>query len=490
MQNRGRCKRSHCWLACGQLLLSSACLIDERDPDVVATSSLEAAAGAGALGGQQGAVVNPMGDVDGGSPTSTLPQSAGEPSPMQLPALVPGQVEVVVVGAGRVRSTPAGIDCPGTCRARFDGADSVTLTASGAPDSGNYFAGWSGDCAGFDECRLTLERGRNVSVGFGPANIAFITSETYIPGTLGGIEGADARCRARAQAGGLEGNYVAWISNASVDAIDRLRGARGWIRPDGLEVVDSAEDILTGRVFYPPRLNELGVDVLLGPAFTGTNATGRWSSNSCGNWDTLEANYTSGNASCVGECFSEVSLRPCDITPTALYCFGIDHAVRVEPVRAAGRLAFVSTIGFSSGGGIGSADQVCQTEAQRAGLAGSFLAELAQADSPPEARFNLDGPPWVRVDGVLLNVSAAKYFSDMFQGSAPNVTATGNYLTRTEAWTGQLGSMAPTIDGTCDDWRSTTGTEGVIASVQFTLNRGGAAGRNCSNFFSLSCLQQ
>src|SRR5437773_8501294 len=44
---------------------------------------------------------------------------------------------------GTVRSTPAGIDCPGTCSAVLTGA--VTLTA--APSDLWVFDHWGGDCA-------------------------------------------------------------------------------------------------------------------------------------------------------------------------------------------------------------------------------------------------------------------------------------------------------------------------------------------------------
>lgn len=51
-------------------------------------------------------------------------------------------------GTGAITSSPAGIACPGTCLAGFLFGRSVTLTAT--PDSGAYFAGWTGGCAGQD----------------------------------------------------------------------------------------------------------------------------------------------------------------------------------------------------------------------------------------------------------------------------------------------------------------------------------------------------
>jgi hypothetical protein len=52
-------------------------------------------------------------------------------------------VELAGTGTGRVLSTPAGIDCPGTCTAGFPVPTRVELTP--LADEGSAFAGWSGD---------------------------------------------------------------------------------------------------------------------------------------------------------------------------------------------------------------------------------------------------------------------------------------------------------------------------------------------------------
>ncbi|HMC72657.1 MAG TPA: hypothetical protein VKJ07_26115, partial [Mycobacteriales bacterium] len=60
-------------------------------------------------------------------------------------------VWVVVNGPGTVTSTPAGIACPGSCAATFDGP--VALTAT--PAAGAAFDGWSGACTGTGACTVT-----------------------------------------------------------------------------------------------------------------------------------------------------------------------------------------------------------------------------------------------------------------------------------------------------------------------------------------------
>src|SRR5690606_37464596 len=81
-------------------------------------------------------------------------------------------------------------------------------------------------------------------------NVVFVTSTQQAAGSLGGLEGADALCRARAEAGGLPRpeSYVAWLSDDTVSAIDRLSGSRGWVRPDGRPFVDTLADLESGII--------------------------------------------------------------------------------------------------------------------------------------------------------------------------------------------------------------------------------------------------
>ena len=70
---------------------------------------------------------------------------------------------VTVEGAGLVRSSPAGIDCPEVCGAKFDVGTAVTLTAEAA--AGSVFSGFAGACSG-TACTVTLDADRAVSARF------------------------------------------------------------------------------------------------------------------------------------------------------------------------------------------------------------------------------------------------------------------------------------------------------------------------------------
>ncbi len=67
-------------------------------------------------------------------------------------------------GGGSVVSSPAGIDCAGSCTASFASGTVVTLVAAPAP--GSVFAGWSGHCGGTGACVVTMAGARTVTATF------------------------------------------------------------------------------------------------------------------------------------------------------------------------------------------------------------------------------------------------------------------------------------------------------------------------------------
>jgi trimeric autotransporter adhesin len=78
--------------------------------------------------------------------------------------LFPLMVTVAGTGTGTVSSAPAGISCPSTCTANFNGGTSVTLTAT--PSSGSTFAGWSGACSGAGSCSVSMTAAQSVTATF------------------------------------------------------------------------------------------------------------------------------------------------------------------------------------------------------------------------------------------------------------------------------------------------------------------------------------
>jgi hypothetical protein len=68
-------------------------------------------------------------------------------------------------GSGGVISSPAGINCGGTCSAEFEKGKVVKLTAT--PESGSEFREWTGACIGaVSPCEVTMTEAKTVNARF------------------------------------------------------------------------------------------------------------------------------------------------------------------------------------------------------------------------------------------------------------------------------------------------------------------------------------
>ena len=85
-------------------------------------------------------------------------------------------------GSGVVTSSPAGINCGGTCSASFNSGTVVTLTAT--PAAGSTFGGWTGDCTGTGACQVTMTAPRAVTATFnGPASAGPVAAWSFDDGS-------------------------------------------------------------------------------------------------------------------------------------------------------------------------------------------------------------------------------------------------------------------------------------------------------------------
>lgn len=318
-------------------------------------------------------------------------------------------------------------------------------------------------------------------------NRVFVTSATYVPGSLGGRQGADDACAAAASSAGFTGTFVAYVSTTAQVAPDRLRVARGWYRTDGLPFVDTVDDLLARRMFRPIQADERGrkVDDIVA---TGTKLDGSLDVN-CSDW-TSQDMYMMGPSDGEEIAFSGWGNRFCS-TPAHLYCFQTDFQTPVVAVPESGRLAFYLVDGWTSGGGIGTADTACQNAATGAGLAGSFRALLATSTDSAASRFT-DGPTWVRRDGVRLAATAADVLAGNLeaaiavQASGAHVTAGGNVITG-----GSSPAVAGTPTTTCMNWTSTSGNATWGRPQQAGRAAFGEAGTTlCSTMHGLYCLER
>lgn len=130
----------------------------------------------------------------------------------------------------------------------------------------------------------------------------FITSTTY-DGNLGGLEGADAKCQARADAANLKGQFKAWLSDGKVSAASRLEHAPiAYKRIDGEKVASSWDDLVTriegvntGKTLNPINKTEFGeyLRSFTDKAWTDTKTDGQihLSANdaNCVNWTSADS---------------------------------------------------------------------------------------------------------------------------------------------------------------------------------------------------------
>jgi hypothetical protein len=327
----------------------------------------------------------------------------------------------------------------------------------------------------------------------GTFNIAFVTSTTH-NGNLGGLAGADTICQGRATAAGLPGTYVAWLSTSTVDAVSRLAGARGFVRPDGEPFADQPSEIAANQIFNNLHLDENGNDVGTDVVWTGTTSDGTASGNTCTDWGVATGNGRSGNSEGGPAAWTDAANTNCS-QPHRIYCFGSSiNALTLGPNVQTGKIAFITngTINPTNAPGIAGADALCTTEATSAALPGTYKALLASSTASAISRFTV-AAQYVRPDGTLIATGATLAAgSELASGiwQRPN----GVYLASFSdvAWTGATTpSVAGTTTSTCTDFTSSTGSgtfgRGTVADATWWKD---ASSSPCGQAHHVYCLQE
>jgi hypothetical protein len=156
----------------------------------------------------------------------------------------------------------------------------------------------------------------------------FTTSDTYDALGIGAIEGADTKCNHAALSADLGGTWVAWLSDSSVDAIDRIPDVGPWYLVNGYTVVFHSKAHLEGNPVAHLAMDESGTTVGQGGqgryVWTGT-ALGGVKGTHCSDWtDNSVANSaTIGDLQSTEQAWTE-SIEPlqnsCNLFHR-LYCF-------------------------------------------------------------------------------------------------------------------------------------------------------------------------
>jgi hypothetical protein len=169
--------------------------------------------------------------------------------------------------------------------------------------------------------------------------IVFITSERFVGGRLGGLDGADAICQRLAAGSSLPGKYRAWLSDRTGSPATRFtKSARPYKLVDGSIVANDWADLTSGPLRHPINLTEKGgtpptsrfCDSTAVYAWTGTAAAGKPVNPeaSCGDWsDPSSGSYLLGRGDVADSTWSYACGGIGNPTPdcgnyaAALYCF-------------------------------------------------------------------------------------------------------------------------------------------------------------------------
>lgn len=274
---------------------------------------------------------------------------------------------------------------------------------------------------------------------------------------MGGIAGADEICATAARRGGFAGTFVAVMSDADTLAVDRLEGARGWVRPDGLAIADRPIDLLQGRMWHPVNLDETGQALLDALIITGSSGDGTLDdASTCDNWTSIAPDLTfrRGRSGRTYDDWLSSGTSFCD-SNAHVQCFGVDQNEALEFEVEEGRLAFVSQAPVSADAGRDAFDAVCAAEASAAKLSGSFLAFVGTSTVAPLERFDTSGPQWVNTNGFPIADSAAALSINTHLIAPVGFTVDGQ-PSLSNVWTG-ADSAVDTDTFTCDDWSSAVG---------------------------------
>jgi len=119
-------------------------------------------------------------------------------------------------------------------------------------------------------------------------SLIFVSSDVYQGFALGGLYGADQKCRSLAAKAGLAGaeTFRAWLSTATDSAADRLSHSLGrYVLANNLVVAKDWDALTSGQLENPVVVDEYSKTQDL-PVWTGTLANGQpaLGTEFCGDW--------------------------------------------------------------------------------------------------------------------------------------------------------------------------------------------------------------
>lgn len=304
----------------------------------------------------------------------------------------------------------------------------------------------------------------------------FVTSTTH-QGNLGGVRGADAVCQARADAAGLDSNFVAWLSSgdAATQARDRIDNAPAPFRlVDGTKFADTWDDLSDGTLDNPINLDETGAlqevafGVWTGSAADGTGVSGsdastrcrQWTSNASSDAGRTGSSTAANNAWTNGGGSGDIA---CD-QPRRLYC--------VESQLKCGNgskcvFLYNQSLGANLGG-LAGADATCQTAADASSnvAAGTYKAWLSTESIDASDRLTHASVPYILPNGNRI----ADDWNDLTDGTLDRAICNTQFGMNSASspcfflsvWTATDTAGNFTGGGSCNGWTSDAVAAGAV----------------------------
>lgn len=156
----------------------------------------------------------------------------------------------------------------------------------------------------------------------GPTQKRVFVTSTTMNGNLGGLAGADAKCQTAANAAGLGGTFIAYVSVENViDARDRLTGTGPWHLVTGPLAVTKAQ-VTNAPISHAIDRDESGALVTGGQVWTATGSAGRFLDDDCAGWTvgSVARHAAVGNPQATSNLWVAANPDDCNIA-NRLYCF-------------------------------------------------------------------------------------------------------------------------------------------------------------------------
>lgn len=292
----------------------------------------------------------------------------------------------------------------------------------------------------------------------------FVTSTSY-NGNLGGLSGADAKCTARATAAGLDGQYIAWLSDQIIIAKDRIPDAQYTLK-DGTVIANNKTDLTDGSIQNKINKDEFGNSVTSLYALTGTTASGYRGVHNCSSWTSSSSSdrANTGSFDYINSWWTDMGSMGYAYCNNAgrLYCFQASSPIPT-PTPPAFKVFITSTSYNGNLGGLSGANSKCQSRAQAAGLTGTYKAWVSTANSEPKNW--IPNAKYILINGTTI----ANNKTDLLDGTIQN-KINKNEMGNTVSWKNTYTGTYATGDGTsytCNNWTSSSSSSyGDIGSTE------------------------